>query len=131
MLSRFPVAFRPPAFASRVILFPLRSSAFLTVGLPTTTTHRPDPDGVTTFHTREMRPGWVPSRPRDGGAHPAGSLSPPAGACRFPAASPTRPTATTHQRGSTMTRHHQGSLTFTRPVFPSPVAPGWNEDPWA
>jgi hypothetical protein len=32
--SRFPVAFRPPAFASRVVLHPPRSSAFLTVGPP-------------------------------------------------------------------------------------------------
>ena len=31
---RFPAAFRPPAFASWVILRPLRNSAFLTVGLP-------------------------------------------------------------------------------------------------
>ena len=30
----FPVAFRLPAFASRVILHPLRSSAFPTVGPP-------------------------------------------------------------------------------------------------
>ena len=32
--SRFPAAFRPPAFASWVILRPLGNSAFLTVGLP-------------------------------------------------------------------------------------------------
>jgi len=34
MPSRFPAAFRPPAFASWVILFPLGSCAFLTVGRP-------------------------------------------------------------------------------------------------
>jgi len=33
-MSRFPAAFRPPAFASRVIPHPPRDSAFLTVGLP-------------------------------------------------------------------------------------------------
>jgi len=32
--SRFPAAFRPPAFAFRVFLRPLGDSAFLTVGLP-------------------------------------------------------------------------------------------------
>src|SRR5215203_5389150 len=77
MPSRFPVAFRPPAFASRVILRPLESSAFLTVGPTTTTNAASDPIGIATFRTCTMRPDWVPSRPRDGGAHPAGSLSPP------------------------------------------------------
>ncbi len=33
-MSRFPAAFRPPAFAFRVILFPPGNWAFLTVGLP-------------------------------------------------------------------------------------------------
>jgi len=74
MPSRFPVAFRLPAFASRVILRPLGSSAFLTVGPPTTTNAASDPIGIATFRTYKMRPDWVPSRPRDGGAHPVGSL---------------------------------------------------------
>jgi hypothetical protein len=77
MLSRFPVAFRLPAFASRVILRPLGTSAFLTVSPPTATNVASDPIGIATFRTCKMRPVWVPSRPRDGGAHPAGSLSPP------------------------------------------------------
>ena len=34
MPSRFPAAFRPPAFASWAILFPLGSYAFLTVSRP-------------------------------------------------------------------------------------------------
>jgi hypothetical protein len=46
-----------------VILFPPRSWAFLAVGLPARQ-HEPDPDGVSTFRTRELRPGWVPSIPR-------------------------------------------------------------------
>jgi hypothetical protein len=28
-------------------------------------------------------------------------------------------------------RHQRGFTRFTRPVFPSPVAPGWNGRPWA
>ncbi len=44
-----------------VIRFPPGDWASLTVGLPG---HRPDPDGVTTFHTHETRPGWVPPVPR-------------------------------------------------------------------
>jgi DNA-binding XRE family transcriptional regulator len=39
--SRFPVAFRPPAFASWTILFPPRTSASLTVGLPRPTGRGP------------------------------------------------------------------------------------------
>jgi hypothetical protein len=52
MVSRFPAAFRPPAFASRVILSrqgvgPSSQSAYqATIG--------PDPDGVSMFHTREI-----------------------------------------------------------------------------
>ena len=33
-----------------------------------------------------------------------------------------------HLRGSTMTRRRRGSLTFARPIFPSPVVLGWNEN---
>jgi hypothetical protein len=62
MVFRFPAAFRPPAFASRVILSrqgvgPSSRSAYRT-------TIGPDPDGVSMFHTREIRPGWVPPTPR-------------------------------------------------------------------
>jgi hypothetical protein len=41
------------------ILFPLRSWAFLTVGLPPPVVV--DLDGVSTFPTREIQPGRVPS----------------------------------------------------------------------
>jgi hypothetical protein len=46
------------------ILFPPRSSAPLTIGLPDQP-QRSGPDGVSTFHTYETRPGWAPSIPRD------------------------------------------------------------------
>ena len=85
--SRFPAAFRPPAFASRVILFPPGSWAFLAVGLPGI---RPDPDGVSTFRTCEIRPGWVPSLPRGRRCSP-GQMPCPASACRFSPASPCTP----------------------------------------
>ena len=42
--SRFPAAFRLPAFASRVILPPLGNSAFLTVGLPSNDSLGPQRD---------------------------------------------------------------------------------------
>jgi hypothetical protein len=47
MLSRFPAAFRPPAFASWVVLRPLEDPAFLTVGVPDDEPYAaPDPNGV-------------------------------------------------------------------------------------
>jgi len=62
MLAWFPVAFRPPAFASRPSC-PAWYSAPLAIGLPAPAA--PDHDGVSTFRTREMRPEWAPSVPRD------------------------------------------------------------------
>lgn len=63
MPPRFPASFRPPALASWAILRPLEDRAFLTVGLPETSSF-PDSNGVVTFHTSEIRPGWVPPIPR-------------------------------------------------------------------
>ena len=57
---RFPVAFQPPAFASWAscsrpgIKLSLRSAYHDTTGIV-------DLNGVSTFHTRELRPGRVPS----------------------------------------------------------------------
>jgi len=85
--SRFPAAFRPPAFASRSSdtrrgVGPSSRSAYRTTGS--------DPDGVTTFRTHEQRPGWAPSDPGDGGAlTDRGDYRP--GICRFAAASPCAP----------------------------------------
>ena len=74
----------------------------------------PDPVGVSTFHTHEIRPGWVPSLPRGRRCSPDRiALSRPA-----PAASQRpvlHPAGTSHRRGSPMTRHQRG---FTR-VHPS------------
>jgi len=125
---RFPSSFGVPAFASWVILLPPGTYAFLTVGLPGHL-RCPGPDGVTTFHTHEPRPGRVPSRPRDGGA-PTTDAESPVTACRFPAASPA-PLHHNPSKGLNLTGIHEGSLAFTRPAFPSPVTPGWSGDPWA
>jgi hypothetical protein len=56
LLSRFPAAFRLPAFASWAFLFPPRNSAFLTIGLPTTARWW-GLDGVSMFRTNEIRVG--------------------------------------------------------------------------
>ena len=60
-----PVSRRVSAASLRfsVIRYPPRSWALLTVGLPDSTCC-PDPDGVTAFRTRELRPGWLPPLPR-------------------------------------------------------------------
>jgi hypothetical protein len=76
-----------------------------------------------------MRPDWVPSLLRDGGAHTTDQSSPVA-ACRFPAASPIPRLDIPSPRLSD-DEAFEDSPTFTRPDFPSPVAPGWSGDPWA
>jgi hypothetical protein len=107
--SRFPVAFRPSAFASWVLLRPLGSCAFLAVGLPAV--DPPDPNGVVMLRMNKIRPGRAPPYPEDGGALPADDY-PPAGTRRFPAASPYGPADTSHRRGSPSRGVIGGSLTF-------------------
>ena len=114
----FPVAFRPPAFASRSScsrrgVGPSSRSAYRTTGS--------DPDGVTTFRTHELRPGRAPSGPRGRRCSPRPRRLPG----RAPAASQRpvpAPRHTSHRRGSRLTRHQRGFTQFARPVFPSPVA---------
>jgi hypothetical protein len=105
LLPRFPVAFRPPAFASQVTRPSLGDWAFLAVGLPATS---PCPDFPSGFprstRTRCDRGGCLLYL-GGGGAHPADKKS-PASACRFPAASPCTPPGTpsarlTHNETST------------------------------
>ena len=125
---RFPVGFRPPAFASWASCSRQRIPPSLTVGLP----HRhsgPDSVGVPAFRTCEKRPGWVPSLLRGGGVVPATETS-MTGACRFTTASPLPPLQ--HPIGEGWDHEaYEDSLTFTRPAFPSPVVPGWNGNPSA
>jgi hypothetical protein len=75
-MSWFPAAFRLPASACRVILFPPWNWAFLTVGLPDR--RCPDPDGVTTVRTARYERGGCLLDPGDGGALPAGCRARPA-----------------------------------------------------
>lgn len=90
-----------------------------------------DLDGVSTFHTSEIRPGWAPSIPRSRRCshdwlifsgrrlpHFNGLALLPR--CHLP------PTRGSDSRGII-----KGSLTFTRPVFSLPVAPGRIGSPWA
>ena len=63
--SRFPVAFRLPTLASRVILFPLGSWAFLAVGLPSSAR---TPSGFPRSTRLRCDRGGCPLYPGDGGA---------------------------------------------------------------
>jgi hypothetical protein len=73
-----PLAFRRLAFASCVFPFPLRDSAFLTVGLlaiGADDAPRPDRIGIAVFRTPEMRLGWVSSMRRSRGVRTTGSTA--------------------------------------------------------
>ena len=115
----FPVVFRPPALACCASCFPPRVSALLTVGLPGgCQSIRPDPDGVSTFHTPESRPDWVPSLPRDhavlsGRSDPSDRRAPP-----LPGARSYRPGPHPISRSCLLRGVVKGSLAFTRPAFP-------------
>ena len=119
--TRFPAAFRPPAFASRVILFPPRSWAFLTVGLPPTSTSGWTPSGLPRSTLTSYDRGGCPLYPGDRRCSPD-RMPCPASAYRIPAARPYTPPDTSHRAELRFTRHQQGFTRFTRPVCPSPVA---------
>ena len=125
--SRFPAAFQPPAFAFRVILFPPADWAFLTVGLPGTT-RCPDPDGVSTFRTSEIRPGWVPSLPRGRRCSPRPDAV-PGRRLPLPGGQSLHPAPASHRRGSVLRGINEGSR--DSPVRPAPGLwpPGWDGRP--
>jgi hypothetical protein len=89
----------------------------------------PDPIGVPRSTRTRLRPGWVPSLPRgrrcSHGRQPCPGRRLPLhnGQSLHPGPHPIS--------GLRITRHQRGFTAFTRPVFPSPVAPGWNGRPWA
>jgi hypothetical protein len=103
-----------------VIRFPPRNWVLLAVDLPGGTSC-PDLDGVTTFRTRELQPGWVPSLPRGRrcSSRPSRLLD-----RRLPLyrGQSLHPAPTSHLSGLSVTRHQRGFKQFTRPAFPSPVA---------
>ena len=109
---------------------PPRDSAPLTIGLPGLMD--PDPDGVSTFRACETRPGWAPPIPRGQRCSRnrrwvSGRRLPPP-----PAARPYHPDLRPVAPGSRSRGINRGSLTFTRPAFPSPGrSPGRNGGPWA
>ena len=116
-MSRFPVAFRLPAFAfrpsdSRRGIRPSSRSAYRA--------RSPDLDGVTAFRTHELQPGWVPPLPR--GRRRSSRLSAVLNR-RLPLLSgqSLHPATSIHQRGP-----HYGASTEVYAIHPSgfPLARG-------
>ena len=129
IMSRFPAAFRPPAFASRSPCSrpgtgPSSRSAYRAPPGARTRT------GFPRFTPARYDRGGCPLYPGDGGALP-GRMPCPAGACRFPAASPCTP----QPHPTSGATHHEAS-TRVHAIHPSglPLAcglPDGTGDPWA
>jgi len=128
-MSRFPAAFRPPAFASwsscaRWGAGPSLRSAYRSCCQGRT------PTGLPRSARMSCGRGGCPLYPGDCGARTAGRSS-PAAACRLAAARPCAPVQRPTTGGFLSRGIIKGSRSFTRPAFPSPVAPGWSGSPWA
>ena len=129
MMSRFPAAFRLPAFASwsscaRWGAGPSLRSAYRSCCQGRT------PTGLPRSARMSCGRGGCPLYPGDCGARTAGRSS-PAAARRLAAARPCTPVQQPTTGGFLSRGIIKGSRSFTRPAFPSPVAPGWNGSPWA
>jgi hypothetical protein len=129
MMSRFPAAFRPPAFASwsscaRQGTGPSLRSAYRSCCQGRT------PTGLPRSARMSCGRGGCPLYPGDCGARTAGRSS-PAAACRLAAARPCTPVQQPTTGGFLSRGIIKGSRSFTRPAFPSPVAPGWSGSPRA
>jgi hypothetical protein len=106
-----------------VILRPPGSWALLTVGLPANGRTQ---TGFPCFTRTSCDRGGCPLYSGDNGAHPDRSRS-PASVRRFSTAQSLHPATTIHPCGAPLDEAStKGSNDFTRPIFPSPVATGWN-----
>ena len=108
-----------------VIRFPPGSWALLAVGLPDL---GPDLDGVTTFRTYELQPGWVPSLPRGRrcSSRPSRFLD-----RRLPLyrGQSLHPAPASHRAGLRLTRHQREFKQFTRPTVPLACSPRMEREP--
>jgi hypothetical protein len=91
---------------------------------------RPDPIGVPTFHTCEIRPGWVPPVSRGRWCSPGRQEIPDRHPPLFCGQS-LHPAPTSHPAKFSITKHQRRFTRFTRPVCPLPVTPGWSRGPSA
>ena len=126
----FPVAFRPPASASRVIRCPPGDWAFLAVGLPG---HVTAPGPRRDYHVPHARDATGVGASCISRAAVLTRLTknprPAPAVLQRPAPPPRLPHAI--RRGSRITRHQRRFTQFTRPVCPLPVTPRWNRGPSA
>ena len=104
MPSRFPAAFRPPAFASWAILFPLGSYAFLTVSRPGSCSTR-TPTGLPRSTRARYDRGGCSLYP-EAAVSIRMAVTSTIGACRFSAASHA-PRCINPSAGLGITRHHR------------------------
>jgi hypothetical protein len=126
-VSRFPVVFRPLALASR------SSDSRRGIGPSLRSAYRPTgrtPTGLPRSARTSCDRGGPPLDPEDGGALP-GLRDVPSRRLPHYSGPSLHPAATFHRAGLCFTRHQRGFKRFARPVFPSPVAPGWSGSPWA
>jgi hypothetical protein len=125
-----PVAFQPPALASRVIHCPPGDWAFLAVGLPG---HVVAPGPRWDYHVPHARDATGVGASCISGAavltRSTKNPRPAPAALQRPASPPRLPHPI--RRGSRITRHQRRFTQFTRPVCPLPVTPGWNRGPSA
>jgi hypothetical protein len=126
-LSRFPVAFRLPAFASR------SSDSRRGVGPSSRSAYRTQSSGprrgYRVPHARATTGVGASYTPRTAMlTRLAHHLQPAPAASQRPV--PT-PRSNNPSAGPQITRHQRRFTRFTRPAFPLPVAPGWNGRPWA
>ena len=80
------------------------------------------------FRTHELRSGWVPSLLR---GQRCSSWPESLTGQRPPLHNGTslHPATASIDAGLPLTKHQRGFKYFTRPIFPSPVTPGWNRSP--
>jgi hypothetical protein len=128
MSSRFPAAFRPPAFAfgsssARWGIEPSSRSADHTprASGPQRDCHVP--------HTQDTTGMDAPYTPATA-VFPQPEYPLPAAACRLATAGCYHPAGPSHPQGSALRGIIRGSLVFARPVFPSPVVPGMERGPF-
>ena len=124
--SRFPAAFRPPAFASR------SSDSRRGVGSSSRSTYRPSgrtSTGLPRSARMSSDRGGCPLYPGDDGAHP-GREPCPAGVCRISAATSLAPRFQhSIRRGSTSRGINEGSRNSPVRSSPRPPPLGWDEQP--
>jgi hypothetical protein len=126
-VSRFPAAFRPPAFASRSPCSrpgtgPSSRSAYRAPPGARTRT------GFPRFTPARYDRGGCPLYPGDGGA-PPGRMPCPAGACRFPAASPCTPQPHPTSEAPQLRGINGGSRDSPVRSAPHLWPPGWDGRP--